>query len=269
MEPEEKSTAKRDVSLITLALIATVVGGWMVWSLLNPAPGPVAAPTLPAPTVPSSPSELPHSVDRPDPQQGASETIAPLDSTQAADSDSTGVERSVRQGLTPWESQAVNVITGSLIGDTDFSDDMHLADQILGGIPAPWEPSPIVDDIPTPTGDTLSVLAENSQPFRALRLLHDTSRVADVWLFAGRSEAGLEYLQQARDRWSPDTTADHLGQSDELVVTPTEATDPTRTDVVWFASLSRNAVLLISAPPEVSRQEITRLLIEWRGSPAD
>ncbi len=265
MEFEKKSTARRDTFLITLAVIATAVGGWMVWSLLNPAPGPVAAPTLPAPTVPSVPVELPHSVDRPDPQPGASDPLAPLGS---ADAGGAGVERSVRQGLTPWESQPVNVITGDLIADTDFSDDMQLADQILGGFPEPWSPAPIVDDISTPTGDTLIVLAESSQPFRARRLFSDTGRVADVWLFVGRSEAGLEFLQQARDRWNPDSTADHLGQTNQLVLTPTVAPDPADTDVFWFASLSRNAVLLISTPPEISHQEIMRLLIEWRGSPA-
>jgi len=259
---ETHSTVMRNVVLTMLAILGTAASGMFAWNLATTDPVPVVAPALPTPSMVSAPGDLAPTVTQPGLPVA---TLAPLGS---ADPTVEGIERAIGQNLAPWESQAINVVTGWPLTDVDFTVDVTLVNGVVAAVPTPWYFSPLdTNTIPTPAGDLDLGWAESTQPFRARRLLDTNGAlVARVWVFAGASQNGVDYVRSARDRWNPGTTADHLSLPGTIVVSAVVAPAEDTTGGTWFASLSRNVAVLVEATPTVTQQDVVAFLLQWRAS---
>jgi len=259
---EDHSTVKRDAVLGILAILGTIASGMFAWNLITATPAPVVAPALPAPATSPPLGNLSPTVTRPA-LPGA--TLAPLGS---ADPMIDGIERAVEGNLAPWQSQAIDVVTGWPLAPADFTMDVTLVNSVIAAVPTPWSFSPLDSEtIPTPAGDIDLAWAESTQPFRARQLRNASGGlVARVWVFAGASEHGVDYVRRARDRWNPGTTADHLSLPGTIIVSAIVPPADDSTGGTWFASLSRNVAVLVEAAPTVTQRDVVAFLLEWRSA---
>lgn len=187
---------------------------------------------------------------------------------RAEDQAVAGIERSVQQNLATWQSQAVSVVTGELLGDVDFTADVVMINNATAAVPTPWSFGPYRSaTTPTPAGEMNVDWAESTQPFRARELIGPNGApVADVFVFAGASNDGRNYLRQAISRWNPELSADdpNLRRTVMLatVTPPTEGLS----GGTWFASLTENVVVLIGVAPGFTQHDLIEFLIGWRAS---
>lgn len=260
-DDKKRTSAKRDTLLAILAVMATLASGSFAWRVLTATDAPVAAPELPAPSTVASPVNLSPTVTRPILPPAALGPLKTID----------GIERSVRQNLAPWENQAVDIVTGEPLAAADFSADITLITAVTAAVPPPWSLGPFDSaTVPTPSGDVAVGWAESTQPFRARTLIGpDGASVARILIFAGTSEAGLNYVRQARVRWNPNAVADHLTLADTVMVAAVVPPAAETGGGIWFASLSRRVTVLIEATPTFTQQDLVGFLIRWRSSLID
>jgi len=258
---EEDSTKVRDSVIAVIAVAATVMSGAFAWHLLTADPAPVAAPVLPAPTTFAAPASLSPTVTRP---IIPSSNLGPLG---VVDQRVDGIERSVQQSVAPWQSKAIDMITGGSLEGLDFTADVTLLNRVTAALPAGWSLAPFdTDTVPSPAGEIPVDWAESTQPMRARQLIRpDGSPVGRVLIFAGVSEAGTRYVREARDHWNPGAPADHLAQSDTVLVTavipPVDGNGG-----IWFASVSTHVAVLMEAAPDISQQDLVSFLMQWRAA---
>ena len=258
---EEGSTKLRDSVIAVLAVAATITSGAFAWHLLTAEPEPVAAPTLPAPTTFAPPSSLSPTVTRP---LIPSSDLGPLGSIQP---NVDGIERSVAQSVAPWQSKAIDVITGGSLEGRDFTADVALLNRVTAAVPAGWTLAPFdTDTVPSPGGEIPLDWAETTQPIRARQLLRpDGTPVGRVLIFAGISQDGVSYLREARDRWNPGAPAEHLALTDTVLVTavvpPVDGNGG-----IWFAAVTKHVVMLMESTPDITQQDLVGFLVQWKSS---
>jgi len=258
---EEDSTRVRDSVLAVLAVAATVMSGAFAWHLLSAEPEPVVAAALPAPSTVAPPSSLSPTVTRP---IIPSSDLGPLG---AIDSSVDGIERSVQQSVAPWQSKAIDVITGGSLDGRDFTADVALLNRVTATVPAGWTLTPFdTDTVPSPAGEIPVDWAESTQPVRARQLNKpDGTSVGRILIFAGISQDGVGYLREARNHWNPGAPAEHLALPDTVLVTavvpPVEGAGG-----IWFAAVSKHVAMLIESAPGTTQQDLVGFLVQWRSS---
>ncbi len=258
---EEDSTRVRDALIAILAVAATVMSGAFAWHLLTAAPEPVVATELPAPSTVAPPSSLSPTITRP---LIPSSDPGPLGSV---DQNLDGIERSVRQSVAPWQSRAIDVITGGNLDGRDFTTDVALLNRVTEAIPDGWTLAPFdTDTVPSPAGDVPVDWAETTQPMRARQLVRpDGTTVGRVLIFAGVSPDGILYVREARNHWNPGAPAEHLAPADTVLVTavvpPIDGNGG-----IWFASVSKHVVMLMESAPDIAQQDLVGFLVQWRSS---
>jgi len=237
------------------------MSGAFAWHLLTTEPKPIVAAELPAPSTVAPPSSLAPTVTRP---LAPSSDLGPLG---AVDPLIDGLERSVQQSVAPWQSKAIDVITGGSLDGRDFTADVALLNRVTAAVPAGWTLTPFdTDTVPTPAGDIPVDWAETTQPMRARQLVGpDGTRLGRVLIFVGVSQGGTSYLREARDRWNPGAPAEHMALAGTVlinaVVPPTDGNGG-----IWFASVSKHVVMLLESSPGITQHDLVGFLLQWRSS---
>ena len=223
------------VAVVTVA--ATAASAMFAWILITASPEPAPATAEPTPAT-------------------------------AEDQEVTNLERSVQQNLAAWQSEAVNLVTGELLGNVDFTTDVVVINNAVAAVPTPWMFGPYRSaTTPTPAGTMDVEWAESTQPFRARELIDSNGApVADVFVFAGVSDNGLNYLRQAVNRWNPNLSADDPNLGRTVMLTPVTPPQDGLSGGTWFASLTDNVSVLIGVAPGFIQHDLIDFLIGWRAS---